>query len=445
MPITPGGTRQRVPTFPNYHTLRRHKPRRWPLVLRITKGSVHLSIMLPVLFHMAFSTLVALLHTHGHPVAIPPGSIVPSLSIVVGLMLVFRNSSSYDRFWTGRTNLASVVSCTRCLVRYILAYARNDEAAGSGMKKMERPNQPTVDLSNVSHTAAPGVGHHGSNALHTRPYATYNREIENRDTESTIRLLIAMLYAVKHSLRAEFANETEPTAPGTPYPMMAGDSTPTLAGGGASSTNGGPAGDMSASQASYFSEHTLLNPSAGPQTFSAFSKSTIKGVYADMHLQGVFGSNGPIPSLEDRGVALPVSLSIHVEGYIRRGVQRGWWAAPQAGMLSSVLTQLISNFAAMETIRSTPLPVAHLIHSRQVLALYLMVLPFAMVAEMGWVTILVVALVSFTLYGIESIGAQLEDPFGYDKNDIKMDAIVLDAREEIEALVEEWKARGCRW
>jgi putative membrane protein len=28
-----------------------------------------------------------------------PSSIIPSLSIVVGLMLVFRNSTSYDRFW----------------------------------------------------------------------------------------------------------------------------------------------------------------------------------------------------------------------------------------------------------------------------------------------------------------------------------------------------------
>lgn len=26
---------------------------------------------------------------------------------------------------------------------------------------------------------------------------------------------------------------------------------------------------------------------------------------------------------------------------------------------------------------------------------------------------------AFTLYGIEAIGMQLEDPFGYDKNDIK--------------------------
>lgn len=36
----------------------------------------------------------------------------------------------------------------------------------------------------------------------------------------------------------------------------------------------------------------------------------------------------------------------------------------------------------------------------------------------------IVVLVMFTLYGIDGIGNQLMDPFGYDRNDIKMDAIV---------------------
>lgn len=52
------------------------------------------------------------------------------------------------------------------------------------------------------------------------------------------------------------------------------------------------------------------------------------------------------------------------------------------------------------------------------------------------------AIVAFTLYGIEGIGVQLEDPFGYDKNDIKMDGIIEDTRQEIMVLLDEWKATG---
>ena len=57
---------------------------------------------------------------------------------------------------------------------------------------------------------------------------------------------------------------------------------------------------------------------------------------------------------------------------------------------------------------------------------------------MSWWAVPIVILVMFTLYGIDGIGSQLEDPFGYDRNDIRMDAIVEDIRSEIMALLEEW-------
>jgi len=65
-----------------------------------------------------------------------------------------------------------------------------------------------------------------------------------------------------------------------------------------------------------------------------------------------------------------------------------------------------------------------------------------MVDDMGWWAIPIVSLVAFTLYGIEGIGSQLEDPFGYDKNDIKMDAIVHDSKTEVMTMLSEWKAAG---
>lgn len=73
-----------------------------------------------------------------------------------------------------------------------------------------------------------------------------------------------------------------------------------------------------------------------------------------------------------------------------------------------------------------------------------MVLPFAMVDDLGWWAVPIVTLVLFTLYGIEGIGSQLEDPFGYDRNDIKMEGIAEDTRTEINVMLEEWKRAGQR-
>jgi predicted membrane chloride channel (bestrophin family) len=82
------------------------------------------------------------------------------------------------------------------------------------------------------------------------------------------------------------------------------------------------------------------------------------------------------------------------------------------------------------------------IHQKQVLALFGLMLPFALVDGMGWFAVPVVTLITFTLYGIDGIGSQLEDPFGHDRNGIKMDFIVEDIRSEIAVLLEEWKRVG---
>ncbi|KAE9977312.1 hypothetical protein EG328_004554 [Venturia inaequalis] len=342
----------------------RHEARRWPAVLRVTKDSVHGSVIIQVLFHCLFTALVLAFDMYHSPVTMP-GIIVPSLSIVVGLMLVFRNGSSYDRFWTGRNHFTAVITATRNLTRFFLTYSKNanDEST----------------------------------------------EAERADTESVIRILIAMLYAVKHNLRSEITHITF-TSPNTPSAL---------------SRNG-------LANSGYATPNAVQPEQLIDASVSDESLGTLRPDYTDL-------LPAKLSSLEGQGLAMPLQLSVSVEAYARRGVLRGWWSS-QSSYINAQLSNLVSSYSAMETIRSTPIPVAHLIHGRQVLALYLMVLPFAMVEDMGFWSVPIVALVSFTLYGIEGISIQLEDPFGYDENDIKLDALVEDARVECDVLLEEWKS-----
>jgi putative membrane protein len=98
----------------------------------------------------------------------------------------------------------------------------------------------------------------------------------------------------------------------------------------------------------------------------------------------------------------------------------------------------------MEVIRLVPIPVAHLIHHKQTLALFCTFLPFAMVSDMDWWAVPLVAFVAFTLYGIEGIAQTYEDPFGVAKIDINLDDIVEDARREVEVLLYAWQIQGGR-
>ena len=47
----------------------------------------------------------------------------------------------------------------------------------------------------------------------------------------------------------------------------------------------------------------------------------------------------------------------------------------------------------------------------------------------------VVALISFTLFGIEEIGIEIENPFGYDPNDLPLDTICTRILSDIEDLI----------
>lgn len=143
---------------------------------------------------------------------------------------------------------------------------------------------------------------------------------------------------------------------------------------------------------------------------------------------------------EDEGLGLPVELSCLIEGFIKRGVESDWFLPPQASQLWVQVNNLIEAYGKMETIRTTRFPVAYSIHQRQVLALLGTMVPFAIAKESGWWSVPIVSLLMFTFYGIEAIASRLEDPFGYDRNDIPMDDIVEDAKIEISAILREWRS-----
>ncbi|KAI9882726.1 MAG: 3',5'-cyclic-nucleotide phosphodiesterase [Watsoniomyces obsoletus] len=320
----------RPPTFPLAHTSRR-KPRRWPLVFRFIKGAIHTVILVPLIIHTLFSVFIVCLDQYVNTGLGLPSSIIPSLSIVV-----FRNQTSFNRFWTGRNYLTQICTSVRNLTRAFMC------------------------------CTPPG-------------------KAERAETERVIRVLLAILYSIKNHLRAEWG---APLRPLDIPPMVPAESDP--------------------------------EPTSG---------------FSDLVPNGMC-------TFEEYGLGLPLQLTFFVESYIKRGHEKGWFHAPQSSQLQAQLNALVDAYGKMETIKLTPLPVAHLIHQKQVLALFCCVLPLAMVDDMGWATVPIVSLITFTLYGIEGIGSQLEDPFGYDRNDIKMDGIVEDSRQEITVMLDEWKKGG---
>ena len=93
--------------------------------------------------------------------------------------------------------------------------------------------------------------------------------------------------------------------------------------------------------------------------------------------------------------------------------------------------------AACERIKTTPLPFPYTLLLHRTIYLFCILLPFAMAEPLGWLTPVFTAIVSYTFFGLDEIGDDLEDPFGFDENDLPCNAIVRTLEREILAALGE--------
>lgn len=100
-------------------------------------------------------------------------------------------------------------------------------------------------------------------------------------------------------------------------------------------------------------------------------------------------------------------------------------------LLEARLTQLSYVQGGCEKIKTTPLPFAYSLLLHRTALIFCVLLPFALAVPLGWWTPLVTTLVSYTFFGLDALGDELEDPFGYDTNDLPLDAIVRQVEREL--------------
>jgi len=261
------------------------------------RGSVIPSIMGRTLICGLFGVVVSVLFYFNYPVSIPTlASLIPN--IVLGLLLVFRTNTAYDRFWEGRKIWGTIINTSRNLAR---------------------------------------------NVWITIPAKT----VEDRDDKvRTLRCLVAFAVATKLHLRQEPINDE------------------------------------------------------------------LEGLLPKDKFDKLKGMNNP-----------PLEVAFWIGDYLQNQYRQRAIDSYQLTAIQTLLNQLVDCLGACERILKTPMPLAYSIHLKQLLLLYCLSLPFQMVENLGWWTGAIVALISFTLFGIEEIGIEIENPFGRDPNDLPLDAI----------------------
>ncbi|MGK7933142.1 MAG: bestrophin family protein [Microcystaceae cyanobacterium] len=272
--------------------------------------SVIPAILPRVLICVSFALIVTVFYNLGvNQLALPiTGSIVPS--IVLGLLLVFRTNTAYDRFWEGRKAWGTMINTTRNLTRNIW-----------------------ISVSE-------------------------NSEQDREEKIITLRLVVAFAVAMKLSLRGETVNN----------------------------------------------EFIDLMPTSWHKKLKAV--------------------NHP-----------PLEISFWIGDYLQRKHQEDKLNTYQLTANIRLLDNLVDMLGVCERILKTPIPIAYSIHLKQLVLIYCLTLPLEFIDELNWQTAPVVGLISFTIFGIEEIGREIENPFGYDANDLPLDQICSTMKRNVEDLI----------
>ncbi|KIO20221.1 hypothetical protein M407DRAFT_81841 [Tulasnella calospora MUT 4182] len=386
-----------------------------PDVLRI-EGSIIRRIVGPVLTVTLFAgSVVVCSEVYGYHLNLS-NNVVPLLSVVVGLILVFRNGYvaagiCHDRYYEARKDFAALTSTVRNLsrliwVQVVMQTEDGDKPAPTTFATFLRAGSPLLK-------AAPG----------TKP----NTELTTAQLTAmkirAIKLLLSFVYSVMHHLRNE---------PGTEYEDYEGVLPEAM-----------DRGHLGYAPNTKFRRHPSFKGSMGSQTATNGPNSQtplLEGDHATVE--------GSHATVEFHPRSTPASLPLPL--IIAHDLQRIIYSFKRKGLLDPLgpagfnamnqfICGMVEQLTAMERVATTPIPISYGIHLKQCVTLYLFSLPFTLVHDMHWTTIPLVTLVAFTLMGIEGIANEIEMPFGRDGKssaDLPLERYCEALRSEMEYMIE---------
>ncbi|KAJ3292184.1 hypothetical protein HDU79_001692 [Rhizoclosmatium sp. JEL0117] len=270
--------------------------------------------------------------------------LITLLGVVMGLLLVFRTNTAYDRYYEGRKVWANTHSNIRSLARLFWAGVKAKDDQQEARKR------------------------------------------------GAMTLLAAFAVATKHHVRDEAGHMWDDLGPLLAHiPVFA------EAANAANAASSTPDGKKSPSP---------IDSSPSPTSM----------------VESLTGMNT---------AALPIEIVFRLQKYVRECKDTDQIDANIQLVLAGNLNALSDSISVFERIRGTPIPIAYELHLKQTLIIYLLSLPFQIVTILKWYTIPATIVASFTMYGIEAIGGEIQNPFGYDPNDLPQDEFCDAIRDEV--------------
>jgi predicted membrane chloride channel (bestrophin family) len=147
--------------------------------------------------------------------------------------------------------------------------------------------------------------------------------------------------------------------------------------------------------------------------------------------RNMFGKKRRGPIVESN---VPLEITLYLQSYNAWLLKHGLLQPAIATGIMNNLSSFQDTLANLDRIGNTPLPFAYQAHLRISLWLYLFLLPFQIYSAFKYLTIPATAFSSFLLLGFLEIGAEIENPFNYDENDLDLDHFCLGIQRELQEI-----------
>ncbi|KAI9025023.1 Bestrophin, RFP-TM, chloride channel-domain-containing protein [Phycomyces nitens] len=468
----------------------------WPEVLR-WKGSV-LVPTLPGVFGMTlFACLICICHVQLNFFISIPVSVLGTVSVALGLLLAFRVNTAYDRYWEGRKLVQTVIATIRNLTRQVWINIP-EETDQDHREKMRCIKLILAFMVATKHHLRHeyGIDYYDLEVLlppNWTPCSVNHAHDTNEPVKKTVKDLNLTPFAKRALAKAgalpfvislhnsvKPPNHDEPMEADDPIDIMnarrselverfpeagleeisCADLKLAAAGKGRELTlqeqdfnrsgrlvinrdeesqlegrHDEDEGHDDSSVVPDSDQHTVRASSSNEDVHEGRHKHHFSNLRRRLKPKRMFSSPEDLPYHGDSDISLPIEILFKIALYINQAKAAEKIESSFVAVTTSSLDTLTNSLTAFERIVHTPIPKAYNIHLKQGVLLYIFFLPFALVESIGWLAAPVVALVSFTLFGIEAIGAEIENPFGYDENDLPLNRYCEDLKKEVEYII----------
>ncbi|MEZ5016024.1 MAG: bestrophin family protein [Flavipsychrobacter sp.] len=103
--------------------------------------------------------------------------------------------------------------------------------------------------------------------------------------------------------------------------------------------------------------------------------------------------------------------------------------------INNDFTALTDICGACERIKNTPIPYSYSAFIKKFIFIYVMTLPLGYVFTLSYFVIPIVAIVFYVMASMELIAEEIEDPFGFDDNDLPMEKIAQNIDKHVKEIL----------